>query len=64
MPRRLKKSETDVKKSAMASAVKGFYNTFSMDDTTKLEDDLSDAEWVVRDVLNIDVFRQLYEILY
>ena len=43
----LMKSEMDVNKSAMVSALNGFYNTFSVDDTTKLEVDVSDADWVV-----------------
>ena len=53
----LMKSEMDVNKSAMVSALNGFYNTFSVDDTTKLEVDFSDADWVVEnEIVNAKVY--------
>ena len=41
----------------MVSALNGFYNTFSVDDTTKLEVDFSDADWVVENEI---VYARVY----
>ena len=43
----LAKSETDIEKSSMTALLDGFYNTFTADDTTKLEIDFSNPAWVV-----------------
>lgn len=43
----LAKSETDIEKSSMTALLDGFYNTFTVDDTTKLEIDYSNPNWVV-----------------
>ena len=44
------KSEKDIEKAAIDSRIDGLYNTFSVDDTTKLEFDYTGAHWVVEDV--------------
>ena len=44
------KSEKDIEKVAIDSRIDGLYNTFSVDDTTKLEFDYTGAHWVVEDV--------------
>ena len=44
------KGARDIQKSAMDSVIVGFYNTFDVDDTTKLEFDYTGAHWVVEDV--------------
>ena len=41
------KSEKDIEKAAIDSRIDGLYNTFSVDDTTKLEFDYTGAHWVV-----------------
>lgn len=43
----LAKSEIDIEKSSMTALLDGFYNTFTADDTTKLEIDFSNPAWVV-----------------
>ena len=43
----LAKSEIDIEKSSMTALLDGFYNTFTADDTTKLEIDFSNPNWVV-----------------
>ncbi len=43
-------SEKDVEKTAINSRIDGLYNTFSVNDTTKLEFDYTGAHWVVEDV--------------
>ena len=43
----LAKSEIDIEKSSMTALLDGFYNTFTADDTTKLEIDYSNPNWVV-----------------
>ena len=44
------KGARDIQKATMDSLIVGFYNTFSVDDTTKLEFDYTGAHWVVEDV--------------
>ena len=43
-------SKKDIEKTAIDSRIDGFYNTFSVDDTTKLEFDYTGAHWVVENV--------------
>ena len=44
------KGARDIQKATMDSLIVGFYNTFNVDDTTKLEFDYTGAHWVVEDV--------------
>jgi subtilisin family serine protease len=42
----LLKSNSNVKKSKLDSLVYGFYNSFSVDDTTKLKSDIQAGDWI------------------
>ena len=43
-------SKKDIEKTAIDTRIDGLYNTFSVDDTTKLEFDYTGAHWVVENV--------------
>jgi len=49
------KGARDIQKSAMDSVIVGFYNTFDVDDTTKLEVDFTEAYWKIENEV-VDIY--------